>query len=317
MLIALVGVAAFAMSPTSASADVFALEVEPIFPVTGLQSAGEVATFKSSLMTGVFTASVDWGDGTPATSATVSVPASAGGNAFIRTVSAAHTYARVGTYRLTVSVTDPTGMTETGSDTATVTNCFCVTKLPAFGKTVDIGLVRGRVLLKLPATRARSSSVQEVEHSVRLTAPREIPVGTVLDTRHGAVVVMASSGVKKGLVAGEFSGGQFRLLQIHRSSRVTELQLSDTSRSVCRAKASAARVSSRVLSVLNSKVKGSFRTVGRYSSATVRGTEWTTTDLCDGTRTTVTRGSVTVRDSVAKRTVVVTAGRSYLAKAPG
>jgi hypothetical protein len=49
----------------------------------------------------------------------------------------------------------------------------------------------------------------------------------------------------------------------------------------------------------------------------VRGTVWTTTDRCDGTLTTVRKGRVTVRDFRRRRSVVVRAGRSYLARAPG
>ncbi len=48
----------------------------------------------------------------------------------------------------------------------------------------------------------------------------------------------------------------------------------------------------------------------------VRGTKWTTTDRCDGTLTTVTRGKVAVRDFRRKKTIIVKAGKSYLAK-PG
>jgi hypothetical protein len=60
--------------------------------------------------------------------------------------------------------------------------------------------------------------------------------------------------------------------------------------------------------------KGTYRTRGQYSSATVRGTEWLTEDTCDGTRTYVKRGVVLVKDFVHHKTVVVRAGHSYLAK---
>jgi hypothetical protein len=60
--------------------------------------------------------------------------------------------------------------------------------------------------------------------------------------------------------------------------------------------------------------KGNFRTKGRYAAATIRGTRWETVDRCDGTLIRVSRGAVEVRDLVKKRTVVVTAGRPYLAK---
>ena len=73
--------------------------------------------------------------------------------------------------------------------------------------------------------------------------------------------------------------------------------------------------SKKVISRLWGNGKGRFRTTGRHSAATVRGTIWLTEERCDGTLTRVTRGSVTVRDTTARRTVVVRAGRSYLARA--
>lgn len=57
-----------------------------------------------------------------------------------------------------------------------------------------------------------------------------------------------------------------------------------------------------------------FRTHGRDSVATVRGTVWATVDRCDGTLTRVKQGKVLVRDLGRKRSVLVTAGRSYLAR---
>ena len=59
---------------------------------------------------------------------------------------------------------------------------------------------------------------------------------------------------------------------------------------------------------------GRFRTHGRHSQATVRGTRWVTVDRCDGTLTRVTEGSVVVRDFVRDRRAIVRAGDSYLAK---
>ena len=70
-----------------------------------------------------------------------------------------------------------------------------------------------------------------------------------------------------------------------------------------------------VLGLLWGNGKGKFRTSGKYSSATVRGTIWLTQDRCDGTLTKVTRGMVQVRDFRLKKTVTVKAGKSYLARA--
>ena len=70
-----------------------------------------------------------------------------------------------------------------------------------------------------------------------------------------------------------------------------------------------------VLGALWGNGKGKFRTNGKYSSATVRGTIWLTQDRCDGTLTTVKRGTVSVRDFKRRKTVSVKAGHSYLARA--
>ena len=62
--------------------------------------------------------------------------------------------------------------------------------------------------------------------------------------------------------------------------------------------------------------KGSFRTSGNYSSATVQGTKWLTADRCDGTYTQVAHGRVLVRDFRRHKTILLHTGQSYLAKAP-
>ena len=68
--------------------------------------------------------------------------------------------------------------------------------------------------------------------------------------------------------------------------------------------------------VLGSTAHGNFRTRGRYSAATVRGTAWQIVERCDGTLTRVRRGVVVVTDFRAHKDVTVKAGHSYLAKAP-
>jgi hypothetical protein len=57
-----------------------------------------------------------------------------------------------------------------------------------------------------------------------------------------------------------------------------------------------------------------FRTHGRDSVATVRGTQWETTDRCDGTLTRVKKGAVMVRDLRRHRSHLLTAGHAYLAR---
>ena len=55
---------------------------------------------------------------------------------------------------------------------------------------------------------------------------------------------------------------------------------------------------------------GRFQTQGGGSVATVRGTHWLTTDTCDGTRTTVLAGAVSVKSRKTGKTVLVKAGHT-------
>jgi hypothetical protein len=59
---------------------------------------------------------------------------------------------------------------------------------------------------------------------------------------------------------------------------------------------------------------GRYRTRGRNSVATVRGTRWQTVETCVGTLTRVTEGSVVVTDLGRRRTVRLTPGHAYLAR---
>ena len=60
--------------------------------------------------------------------------------------------------------------------------------------------------------------------------------------------------------------------------------------------------------------KGTFRTDGKFSSATVRGTKWLVQDTCAGTLTKVTQGVVLVRDFKRCKNITVRAGKQYLAR---
>jgi hypothetical protein len=64
-----------------------------------------------------------------------------------------------------------------------------------------------------------------------------------------------------------------------------------------------------------SDANGRFSTHGANSAATVRGTRWLTVERCDGTLTRVASGRVLVRDLRTGRSVMLAAGRQYLARA--
>jgi alpha-tubulin suppressor-like RCC1 family protein len=201
---------------------------------------------------------------------------------------------------------------------------------PVLGKSVDVTVVSGTVLVEpppgtslaaafapalsdpfAPATAAQSAGF------VPLTQARQIPVGSELDTTRGVVALTSATTRSGGTQSGQFQAGVFQVLQARAQKGLTNLRLVDRS-GVCAAagKASVARkLSKRVTDLLRASAKGSFQTTGLYSAATARGTAWDTTDRCDGTLTVVHRGVVAVFDKRRHRTVVVRAGHRYLAKA--
>jgi hypothetical protein len=114
----------------------------------------------------------------------------------------------------------------------------------------------------------------------------------------------ASSGVNRPVLVVQLQGGNFD--RICRSNPRSKAAAGTRSTTI-------AHKGKKPVRRLFGNGKGRFRTKGRYSAGTVRGTYWLTTDRCDGTLTHVYRGVVSVHDFVLKKYVKVRAGHSYLA----
>jgi choice-of-anchor C domain-containing protein len=192
---------------------------------------------------------------------------------------------------------------------------------PVLGKQVNAAVVSGKVLVAVPARGGRAQASEKGLKFVPLTDPRQIPTGSFLDASKGTVGLTSATGTGAETQSAQFSSGIFQVLQSRkkRDKGLTELRLRGSSFKRCNARrgkrASAAGLSSRTIRKLKGDAKGRYRTRGRHSAATVRGTIWTVADRCDGTLTSVKRGRVAVRDFRRKKTVVVGAGKSYLARA--
>jgi hypothetical protein len=183
---------------------------------------------------------------------------------------------------------------------------------PVLGSAVNVAPVRGEVFVKVPG-----GSFAPLDET------SQIPAGSLLDTRRGTVRLITARDRQGHTQSGEFAAGVFQVLQSRKSSAkgLTELRLKGSSFARCGtsrgAEAGASGLSRRTIRRLRSTAQGRFRTRGRNSSATVRGTTWETVDRCDGTLTRVRRGKVAVRDFRRRKTILVRAGKSYLARAPG
>jgi uncharacterized repeat protein (TIGR01451 family) len=169
-------------------------------------------------------------------------------------------------------------------------------------------------------------------NGVPLTAGEQIPLGAVIDATNGIVIITAI-GADGTPQTSYFFGGAFIIVQAGPGA-VPELVLQGGDfAGVCgttqrllsakgpkakpKAKPKLKRVTKKVVRSLWGEGSGKFRTRGRYSAATVRGTFWLTADRCDGTLTRVEEGVVAVLDIPKKKTILVTAGHSYLAAKPG
>jgi hypothetical protein len=181
-----------------------------------------------------------------------------------------------------------------------------VTKPPVLGESLAVGPRAGSV-------KVRSADGK----SFTLTAGATIPAGSVIDATKGTVAMTSALDEDGAVQTAEFSGGRFQVRQSADGDGVVDIYLKG---SIGRCRANTANTSSTKRPgrrLWGRDRNGKFRTHGNDSVASVRGTRWLTEDTCAGTRTRVTEGSVAVRDLHRKRTVIVRAGHSYLARRSG
>jgi hypothetical protein len=162
-------------------------------------------------------------------------------------------------------------------------------------------------------------------HGMHRTAPLQdrvgLPLGSMLDATHGAVRLTSAAGGSRTQSA-DFSEGAFIVKQKRSPGGLTEVDLTGGDFSTCGAasarhgRAQSVSAARKARRRLFGRAHGHFRSRGRASTATVRGTKWEMVDRCDGTLTRVISGTVVVRDLVRHRTITVKSGHTYLARTP-
>jgi len=148
---------------------------------------------------------------------------------------------------------------------------------------------------------------------VKLTQGQQIPLGSIIDTRKGRVTLVAAADNKGKTATADFYEGLFKVSQTRGAKPYTTAKLTEKLSCPKTGNANTAAKRNRKRRLWGDG-KGRFRTEGQYSSATVRGTMWLTQDHCDRTWTKVTRGKVAVRDFIRKKTIIVRAGKQYIAR---
>ena len=179
---------------------------------------------------------------------------------------------------------------------------------PAIGKSIVVQPISGQVLGHPPDDPVFR----------RIVGAANLVSGWTFDVTKGRVSLTTAANNRGATQTTQAYEGFFTALQSPGTS-VTDLVLrSGNFDAICGSGGvDIARASANTKSVrhLWASGKGKFRTKGRFASATIRGTEWQTEDRCDGTLITVKTGAVSVFDQVLRKTVIVTAGKSYLARA--
>jgi hypothetical protein len=199
----------------------------------------------------------------------------------------------------------------TGDGTGASGDASAQVAKPALGQSLVATAASGSVGVQSPGSRRFAT----------LAGNAPVPVGSIIDARHGTVRLLTA--VRGGETqTGTFHGAVFQVKQKRGGGGMTDIVLRGGNFATCgsgaghrgAARASAAGRPRVVRRLWGNDHHGRFRTRGSNSIATVRGTTWVTTDRCDGTLTSVSKGSVSVRDLHRKRAVLVRAGHSYLAR---
>jgi hypothetical protein len=186
---------------------------------------------------------------------------------------------------------------------------------PVLGKSMAVEPVSGRVQIRLPGSSGY----------VSLADAGSIPTGAVVDARRGTLTLQSALDASGHVQTATVRGAVFEVRQSTTGNGVTDLVLRGGPPASCTGSRSG--VTARTAAVTTKKAKpgalwardshGRFRTKGRNSVATVRGTRWSTRETCAGTVTRVMQGAVDVRDLRTGRTVTVRRGHAYLARTSG
>ncbi len=231
-----------------------------------------------------------------------------------------------GVYRFVVTYNANDGGSAT-TECSTAGDAVTVSPLepPVLDRSFTVTPVSGKVFVQVHPSAATAAAVAKASRIgfIEIHAPRNVPMGSVVDTSSGtAKLIAATTGGRRQ--SGTFNGTHFAVRQraFDRGAVELDMRVDALTRSkYCGRVAHGARVARRIIlppkyiSRLHVEVKGKFRTRGSYSSASAHGTSWEMAERCDGTLTEVFTDAVTVTDFRLHRTVLLRAGQHYLARA--
>jgi streptogramin lyase len=178
---------------------------------------------------------------------------------------------------------------------------------PELGRSAVAKVARGTIRFRAPGSAT----------AIELSGETSLPAGSVIDARNGTLVLENALDGSGRTQQATFRGAQFTFSLSRREPGMMDVRLAQAPPS-CPARGAgtvrAAKGREPVRRLWIKDKKGKYRTHGRNSVAIVRGTEWTTAETCAGTVTRVIKGAVLVRNVRTGRSVLLRAGRTYIAR---
>jgi hypothetical protein len=245
-------------------------------------------------------------------------------------------------YHVRLVVTSSAG-TVVSADQTFTTALATAPPPPTLGQTANLTPTSGIVLVKLPGGKSPYSLARPALSPlptkglgfIPVTQARQVPVGSEIDSLRGTLDLVVSNGQPHHTQKAHLKGAIYTVSQTRTGPHkgLTTFTLKENAfagaptYSSCTSKKKSAeaaavpfskkpKLSTSILQTLRATDNhGKFSTRGRYSAATVRGTDWGVEDRCDGTLTLVHRGTVNVFDFATRKTIAVHAGHSFLAGA--
>jgi Ca2+-binding RTX toxin-like protein len=134
-----------------------------------------------------------------------------------------------------------------------------------------------------------------------------------LDTSDCPIRMKAATGRHRSASL-DVRGAPVTLGQTLRRRVTTELGIERLRCAGAAERSATAAANRRRLRVKKRRRRGRVHVEGRYSSGGSEGTDWTTTERCSSTTTRVHEGRVSVYDRVKRKTIIVRAGETYVAR---
>ena len=192
------------------------------------------------------------------------------------------------------------------------------------GVRARVRVIGGEVRVRLPrGTSGGDARIASARDGwVPLKGAAVLPMGSLVDARDGTLELdSARMAGGSAVQRARFGAGIFQIEQARRKQAKPDARAAPVELRLQTPPGAASACShagpTDVVRTLSASARGRYRMWGAVSTANVNGTaDWTVSDRCDGTLTTVRKGAVRIRNQRSDGTAVVGSGGEHLVPAP-